>query len=222
VVQLLGTVSGDMSGALITSTQPVQVISGAPCMNQPIDIASCDHLEESVLPAEALGKRYLVAQPSAPLGNVVGHVVRLYGHVNGTSLSYPAGAPAGAPTTLAAGQVVDLGHVTQNFEVVGSEPFGVATFMVGGTLQDPSAISNAKGDPAQSSPMPVEQYRSKYVFYAPADYDVSYADVVAPTGTTLTLDGAAVSQASVAFGNGYGVVRIPLSATGPALHVLCR
>src|SRR5260370_15921829 len=38
----------------------------------------------------------------------------------------------------------------------------------------------SRGDPSQSLMTAVEQYRVKYVFLAPDDYDVSFADVQAP------------------------------------------
>lgn len=58
-----------------------------------------------------------------------------------------------------------------------------------------------------------EQYRTKYVFLAPSDYDVSFIDVVQPMGATLTLDGATVGVAPTAVSSGYGVARA--SSSGP-------
>jgi hypothetical protein len=67
----------------------------------------------------------------------------------------------------------------------------------------------------------VEQFRNKYIFLAPSDYVVNFADVVAPSGTTLTLDGAPVGVAPSMVSAGFSVVRIPLmvgSASGA--HVI--
>jgi hypothetical protein len=67
----------------------------------------------------------------------------------------------------------------------------------------------------------VEQYRMKYVFLAPDDYDFSFVDVVAPSGTELTLDGATVGVAATAIGTtGFGVVRVPIPKSGGGAHVL--
>jgi len=57
-------------------------------------------------------------------------------------------------------------------------------------LLDPGApATNRAGDPSQSFATAVPQYRHKYVFLAPVDYEGNFIDVVAPSGTTLTLDG---------------------------------
>ena len=75
VVQIIGSADSDFSGSLVKATKPVQVITGISCTQSPIGNVACDHLEESVFPAETLGKRYFVSVPTSPKGNVVGHVV---------------------------------------------------------------------------------------------------------------------------------------------------
>ena len=77
------------------ANKPVQVISGMPCVQSPLGTQACDHIEESVFPAETLGKHYFVTVPTSPHAGVVGHVVRIYGNVDGTALSYPAGVKPG-------------------------------------------------------------------------------------------------------------------------------
>src|SRR5207237_206536 len=80
-----------------------------------------DHVEETVMPAETLGKHYFVPVPTGPHQTTYGHVVRIYGNIDGTQLTYPSGIrPASAPSTINAGQVVDLGIVSQSFEVQGA------------------------------------------------------------------------------------------------------
>ena len=137
------------------------------------------------MPAETLGKHYFVTRPTGPSGTPNGHVVRIYGNVDGTHLSYPGGSPGGAPGMINAGDVVvDLGVVNQDFEVTGDHEFIVSTFMLGA-----GPISNAaEGDPSQSFMVTVEQYRLKYIFLAPDDYDTSYVDIVQPVDAKLTLD----------------------------------
>jgi len=220
VVQLLGAPAADLAGSLVQANHPVQVIAGVPCVNQPTASPACDHIEETVPPAETLGKRYIVTSPTGALGNVVGHIVRIFGNVDGTTLSYPSGTPPGAPTSIAAGQVVDLGVVKQDFEITGDHEFAVGTFMLGGTLQDPvTAPPNQKGDPSMSLVTAVEQYRKKYVFLAPDDYDVSYADVIVPDGATVKLDGAAIS-AVTPVGGGFGIARVKLGPGVNGAHLL--
>jgi hypothetical protein len=212
VVRLLGTPDTDLGGTMVQADKPVQVMTGMPHTYIPFDRQSSDHIEEVVFPVETLGKHYLVARPTGPNGVAVGQVVRLFGVVGGTTLTYPAGSPAGAPTQLNAGSMHDLGVVEQDFEVIGDREFEVATFQLGQTLVDPQPFG--RGDPSQSTPASLEQYRSTYVFLAPDDYDVSFADVVMPLNATLTLDGAPVSASPALIGSGHGIARIQL---GPGM-----
>jgi len=59
------------------------------------------------------------------------------------------------------------------------------------------------GDPAYIIGVPVEQYRSKYTFLAPSAYEKDYITIVAPVGTTVTLDGTEIDQTDFkTFGSG--------------------
>jgi hypothetical protein len=208
----------DLGGTLVAADQPVQVIAGAPCDQVPETTPACDHLEQSVFPAETLGTRYFVTVPTGPEGVPIGHVVRLIGNVDGTTLTYKPARPSGCPTTLAAGQATDCGIVSSDFEVTGSHEFAVASFMLGGSLVDPSS---GLGDPSQTVFAAVEQYRVKYVFLAPDDYTISLIDVVAPTGTELVLDGSKVTSGLMSpIADGYETWRIALSATNGGAHTL--
>lgn len=223
VVEVLGDPAKDLSGSLVTATNPVQVLTGMPCVQSPIGRLACDHIEESVFPAETLGKRYFVTVPTSPGGKVVGHIVRLYGNVDGTALTYPSGRPDGGPTRINAGQVVDLSLVKRDFEVVGDHEFAVSSFMLGAeAVESSTGQANEKGDPSQSHPTAVEQYRTKYIFLAPSDYDESYVDIIQPVDASVTLDGAAVDAAPTPIGNGsgFGVARVKLGPGNSGAHVL--
>lgn len=218
VVEVLGNTTGDLSGSLVQADKPVQVITGIPCVDIPATVSACDHVEESVFPAETLGKRYFVEAPTGPAGAPVGQIVRIYGNVGGTTLTYPAGQPAGAPTTIGAGQVVQFGPVKQDFEVKGNHEFAVGLFMQGGQVVAPLT---GRGDPSESLAFGVEQYRTKYVFLAPTDYDVNYADIVMPVGAKVSLDGSVVKPgSSVLASAGYAVARVRLGSGANGAHVL--
>jgi hypothetical protein len=221
VVQLLGE-SGkfydepdfDMSGSLIDAgNSPIQVISSVPITDIPTPETAnngfADHCEETVLPAEVIGKHYFVAPPTTPNMTVVGHYVRFYGNADGTTLTYPAGAPPGAPTSLNAAQVVEIGPVTTSFEVVGNLAFAVGSYMMGGQVQDPTpGADGSQGDPAFSLEVTVEQFRKKYIFLAPDDYNVAVADILVPNGANVTLDGAPLSATPQQIGTStWSVVR---------------
>jgi hypothetical protein len=220
-----GDPDSDLSGTLVTATEPVQVISLNAITDVPSPAVSgqgyADHLEESVLPAESLGSHYVVAPPTTPTGNTVGHYVRFYGNRDGTTLTYPSGSPPpGAPTTLSAGEVVQLtGIVTSSFEVQGSNEFAIASIMMGGQAQDPGS-DDPQGDPSLSFEVAVEQFRSKYIFLAPVDYAESYADILVPPGASVTLDGAALTGTPTPIDSGWSIVRELLSTTGSGAHSL--
>jgi hypothetical protein len=207
----------DLSGSLVTADHPVQVIVGASCDQVPETATACDHLEQSVFPAETLGTQYFVTTPTGPAGLPVGHDVRLYGNADATVLTYAPAAPPGCPPSLDAGQVVDCGTVEADFEVSGTHEFGVSSFMLGGSIVDPDAVLDPRGrlgDPSQSFIAAVEQFRTKYVFLAPSDYTVNFADIVVPVGEVVALDGAPLDTSRAAsLSGGYAVVRVPLSAT---------
>jgi hypothetical protein len=208
----------DLSGSLVQADQPVQVITGSPCSFVPETAPACDHLEQSVFPAETLGKRYFVTVPTAPGGRPYGHVVRMVGNVDGTTLTYAPGNPGKCPTKLDAGQVADCGIVYTDFEVTGSSEFVVASFQLGGSLVDPVG---GLGDPSQSLFASVEQYRVKYVFLSPDDYSENWADIVLPTGTDLWLDGTMIVPAyPETIADGYEVARIGLTPVNGGAHTL--
>lgn len=216
----------DLSGALVQSSKPLQVIAGTPCLNVPESASACDHVEETVVPAETLGKHYVVTMPDSPQldgGTDAGAgkgVARFYGNRDGTALTYNPAAPTGCPTTLSAGQVVECALGSADFEVTGNNELAVAIFSPGGSAY---GVSSTEGDPAQSTFTPVEQWRTKYAFFAPTVYDLNRVDIVGPSSAAPTIDGAAVSVPWTPIGGGpYGVWRVLLRAgpTGDGRHVL--
>ncbi|HEX3695857.1 MAG TPA: IgGFc-binding protein [Polyangia bacterium] len=248
VVQLVGawaqypqTRNADISGSVINADHPVQVIAFNAIAQLPdYSVANADHMEETVLPSEVLGKTYIVVPPTTPLGNAVGHVVRIYGNVDGTHLTYPEGKPADAPDTLNAGDVVQIpalptgqpapecvstaDHCTMNqpFIVTGDQPFAVASFMVGGTLQMPGTdATNSQGDPSMTMEVTPQQFRKQYTFLAPADYLENFADILVPRGATVVLDGAPLTDVPTPIGGGdWGFLRAKLSARNGGVHTL--
>lgn len=210
----------DMSGTLITSTKPVQVLVGLPCLNVPADKAACDHVEESVLPAETLGKRYLVNTPSGPKGTAVSHWVRFVGNRDATTLTYAPSKPAKCPATLQAGEVVDCELVGESFDVQGTQEFAVVSLLLGAEQLGAQTEAN-RGDPSLTTFAAVEQFRTKYLFLAPDDYDVAFADVVGEANADVKIDGVAVPASSfTAVANGLGVYRVKLGAGKGGAHTL--
>jgi IgGFc binding protein len=245
VVQLVGawsmypqTWNADLSGSIVNASAPVQVVSFNAIAQLPnASVGNADHMEETVLPGEVLGKKYIVVPPTTPMGNAVGHVVRIYGNVDGTNLTYPEGMPPGAPTVINAGEMVQLPHrispsdqcsvvadhcmTSVPFIVEGDKPFAVLSFMVGATLQIPGsgASDGPPGDPAMSMMVTPEQFRQNYTFLAPSDFQENFADVLVPQGAAVTLDGKALSDAPTKIGNSeWGIVRAKLAGDNGGVH----
>jgi IgGFc binding protein len=226
VLQLVAKQSGtgsDLTGSQIQASNPVQVISGHPCMPNPQNYSfpdqySCDHVEESQLPLETWGKSYVVNSPTGPNGTAVAQTVRIYGGQAASTLTVTPPV-AGGPTMVAANGVAEFDAST-SFVITGTNEFAVGVIQKSGQIVDPTNL-NANGDPSLSFISATAQYRDRYIFLAPSDYAVNFADVVVPMGTTLMLDGAAVTQTATSIGGGFGVVRIPLTtgANGGA-HVM--
>jgi len=233
VVELMAVSGTDLSGTQVqsNSAKPIQVMTGNPAANVPDpETQSADHLEEIVFPAEAVGRDYVVTVPTGPHGTPVQHVVRLFGHAMPTTLSYFPDKPAGAPDTLAAGAVAEF-PAAVDFQVQGTAPFAVGSFLVGGAVLDPAADPrDSMGDPSQSLTTGKSQFRERYVFLAPPDYAQNFVDIVAAAGTVVTLDGTVLDAATAAKLAGraddgtaaltYDIYRAPLASARAGQHEL--
>ena len=105
--------------------------------------------------------------------------------------------------------------------VTGDAEFAAVTLLPGATISDPGTTgARSLGDPSLSNLVAVEQFRAKYTFLAPDDYPVSYADILAPLGTKLTVDGAAVTATFETIASGYGIARLPLGPGKNGAHTL--
>lgn len=235
VIQLLGKPGpfadqphANLSGSVVNANKPVQVVSFVPITNVPSPPKSgeccADHLEELVLPAEALGAHYVVAPPSTNKGTNVGHFVTFYGNLTGTTLTYRGAMPPGAPTALAPGDIVTV-DATAGFEVTGTQAFALSTIMKRSLVQNGCANGAVDpacyiGDPSLSIAVAVEQFRKEYVFLAPDDYAFNWADVLVPTGATVKLDGAALAGTMEQAGPDWSVVRVKLGPGNGGEHTL--
>ncbi|HET9993682.1 MAG TPA: IgGFc-binding protein, partial [Kofleriaceae bacterium] len=168
----LASTAGDLTGSLVDSTGPVQAIGGHYCVNVPDDVVACDHLEESMFPVDTLGTHYVVNAPavtSIPAGKV--EVIRVIATADNTSLTYDPPV-AGAPATIAtAGAFVEIPSTAASFQITSDQKVLVAQYMEG------ESAGGGTGDPAMSLAVPVEQFRSSYLFHAPVSYESNYVDV---------------------------------------------
>jgi IgGFc binding protein len=206
----------DLTGMLVSSTKPIEVIGGHQCTYVPDTTGYCDHLEESMFPIEALDTQYIVTAPLIAANTPKVQIVRIIATAANTTLSYDP-PQAGAPTAIAAaGGWAELPTSSNSFKVSASAKIMVQQYMTG---QD--AGGNA-GDPAMTSTVPTSQFRTSYLFYAPPSYQTNFVNIVAPTGATVTLDGAPVATGSfTAIGaTGYTSARLVLASSPSGFHTI--
>ncbi|MBE7481578.1 MAG: IgGFc-binding protein [Polyangiaceae bacterium] len=136
----------------------------------PADKEACDTAQQQLLPVKQLGSEYVAVRhkPRRQGFDPVDEVVpwRIVGAVDGTTLSYTPAAPAGAPTTLKQGEVVEFWS-KEAFTVKSqdsSHPFYVGAYMTGGN------DFLGEGDPEWVNVVPVGQYLDSYVFFTDPTY----------------------------------------------------
>jgi hypothetical protein len=206
----------DLTGSSIEADKPVQVIGGHYCAYVPDNVtAACDHLEESMFPIEALSTTYVVTTPAVPaLPNGKEQVVRIVATQPATTLTYDP-PQAGAPTTIAnAGGYVEMARQTADYVVTADHKVMVIQYMEG---QD---AGGGTGDPAMTLAVPTDQYRDNYLFHAPLNYETNYVNITAPTGATVTLDGAAVTGFTALGASGFGLARVVLGPGTGGNHTI--
>lgn len=200
---------GDYTGSLIDADKPVQLISGHFCADVPETVGYCDHLEESMFPVDTLGTQYVINAPavtSLPNGKV--QFIRVIATGTNTTLTYDP-PQAGAPTTIAQpGDFIEIQGNLNSFQITADQKVLVAQYMEG---QD---AGGGTGDPAMTLAVPVEQFRTEYLFHAPTNYESNYVDVTAPVGATVMLDGAPLVFAPIGT-TGYALSRVYPLGAGP-------
>ena len=204
----------DLTGTLVQADKPVQVIGGHQCIYVPYSSPACDHLEETIFPYETLANDYIVTAPLIPTGGATPKVemVRVVATQPATTIAYDP-PQAGAPTSIAlAGGWFEIESTAEDFRISANQPILVVQ-----TMEGQEAGGNA-GDPAMTLAVPEAQYRTSYLFHAPTNYDHSYANIVAPTGETVTLDGQIVAGMIPIGNTGYSVARVSLSNEGNGNH----
>lgn len=164
------TQGAELTGSAIQADKPIGVFGGATCINVPADKEACDTAQQQLLPVKQLGHEYVaVRHKPRRLGlDPVDEVVpwRIVGAVDGTTLSYTPTAPAGAPTTIEQGEVVEFWS-KEAFTVKSqdsSHPFYVGAYMTGGN------DFLGEGDPEWVNVVPVGQYLDSYVFFTDPTY----------------------------------------------------
>jgi IgGFc binding protein len=182
-----------LSGTAIWSNdKPFQVLSGMPAVVIPNGMPATDHIEEVALPAEALGRDYIVSVPTTPLGKRI-QTVRIQPSRDPVTLHFDP-PDVNPSVTVQPYDALELENVDEDFRVYGNAPFVVSQFMHGEGLGPQQEGAAGAGDPSQGLAVPTAQFRTEYVFLAPNSYDTNYVNVIAPAAATVVLDGVALAD----------------------------
>jgi hypothetical protein len=189
----------NLGGTIIESTKPIGVFIGAQLFSTAG--ADSDNQGQMVPPVHAQGSEYVGASYDLPAPTPW----QIVGAADGTSLAYDPAPPAGAPSSLGLGDVVEF--ETQSEFVVRSQdkdhPFYLAVYRRG---QDPPN----PGGPDFVDMLPPVQFLKRYVFVTDPTYATTTLVFVRPKSTPdVTLDcvGTITGWKDVGAGN-YSVARL--------------
>jgi hypothetical protein len=218
-----GTADSDtFSGAEVTTKdgKPVQVLSGVGCVNVFNDDSPCGHIEDSVLPYEALGKEYVVpvlATGSAgDAGMPIAQRIRIQSIADGTAISFEP--KLYNAVTLSGGEPLEI-NVTADMRISSTTPFAVTQYLSGRGAS--SRMSESVGSPNQVTVAPVAQFRTNYTFLVSPYFATNFLTIIAPTGAAVSLDAQPVAREKfVAVGaSGMSVARVPVT-DGTRVHTV--
>ena len=201
--------TADLTGTVISATQPVAVFGGHDCTNMSWPAGAsmaCDHLEQQLFPMETWGRDVVVSQLQ-DRSATERYMVRIMSRENGNTVSFVPSS-VHAAVALNRGQFVEF-ETASDFEVTGTQPILVGQFMEG---QDTTAGATV-GDPSFVLEVPTPQYRTNYNFVVPSTYTSSFINVVGVVGATMLLDGTALSATPLTIpGTSWAVWRQALPA----------
>lgn len=172
------TQENELVGSIMESNKKVGLFGGNSAMRVPSDVAYADQENEQIPPVSAWGREYAITMaPNRAMLMSNGKekerdpsVVRLVGGADGIELVYEPSTPAGAPTSLAAGELatffVDQPVVVRSQD--SDHPFFVAAYMTGAV-----ASSYQVGDPEMVMVVPTDQWLDTYGFFSDANYKSS-------------------------------------------------
>lgn len=206
----------DFSGSRVTADQPVSVIAGHDCTMVPHSLWACDHLEESMLPTESLGTEQVVTAPRSTnalldLKAKDPTYVKILSAAPDNDIEFDPPS-IHAPVTLGEGEFIEVGPVSEDFVVKGTNRLLVSQFFTG---KNPTGmpVQGELGDPSQTLSIPTEQFRKEYTFLAPVTYTQNFVNVFTKAGTSIAVDGTSIvdSEYEPIGSSGYVVARYAVS-----------
>lgn len=224
VLNISSAWQSDLTGSEVIADKRIAVFAGVECVDVPETnprTQACDHLEEMMYPISAWGTTYHAVKTAPYRRNPLEEggpprrsgerdFWRILARQDNTVVTTNPDQTEG-PVTLQAGEWFEF-PTAQDFEISATRPILVGQFMPG--VQDPLdpalGISGDNGDPTFILGVPVQQYRTSYVFLVPNYYIYDFVSIIAPVGTTVRLDDEEIDAAQFEpFGAGeYAVARI--------------
>lgn len=158
-----------------------------------------DHLEMQLFPVQTWGKKYIATQ-SYPRGGEK-DVWRIMAAENNTMVT--TSPPVVGNTLLNRGEWIDF-ESDRNFEIVATKPILVGQFLAAQDAPDPNiggiGPNDARtGDPSFILAVPVEQFRTEYVFLAPNKYTYDCVSIISKVGVPVYLNGKELKQEDLTF-----------------------
>ena len=206
--------TADPTSTRITSTKSVAVFSGNECANVPANVTYCDHVEEQLIPVASWDTEYLGIK-FKPRGSE-NDVWRVIAATAGTTIQTEPVIAGVSGRTLGSGEVVEFA-TNLDFALTASGPISLTQMMVGSSYPNPANASCVRaeeglppffpgtpeqncaipdtcsgtgvGDPAMLMAVPTRQFRDNYILLTPSNYTQDFLSLVAPSGTSITIDG---------------------------------
>lgn len=176
--------AADPSGSLVRADKPVGAFAGNRFLRlQAVASPGGDAQHQQLLPVSALGNEYVAAPYPTRRSDLAPETIRyrIVGAFDGTNLTFDPPI-AGAPATIAQGEVVDL-ESAMPFVVSSQEdrPFAFAQLMTtgevpGGWRADDTTFdvfSRGLGDEDMTMLFPAAQFLRRYVFFTDPTYGVT-------------------------------------------------
>lgn len=182
-------ISADLTGTLITATQPIAVFGGHKCANVPDTTGACDHVIEQMPASADFGTDFVLVPTEQP---GPGDVVKLLARDGGTVVTFEDSGGTTVQPTLNAGESLTLPPgLTENIRVTSNNPILIGQFMLGTGLA-------GSGDPAFALVPDRSQWLDRYIFNVPVgDYNDFLGIAIEGSAlASLQLDGVPVNPAS--------------------------
>lgn len=195
------SIMNDVTGWEVVTSAPAAVFTGSDCTSIGAS-GACDHLEEQALPLEAISNTYVACpsltrpvgcDPATP-GSCTQDTFRYVATVANTNITTSPNVGGGLLTNP--GDFVTITTSTPHVVTADNPIYGYQYLI----SQDAGSPAAGTGDPSILDMPPVDQFQFRYIFLTPNTYAYDFINVVAPVGTTITLDGNPLANACNAVG----------------------